>query len=202
MPRTPDTNVKHDILRVLTDYKIVCSIQDIKIKLKNTDSSKVTDRQLRYALKQLLMEGKVKRLPRDGNGSFLYVRITDGNRFSFSWFDGKQVTLKEFIHLIEEMKTSGIIKDEAWSLVRESLINVLISSDTEVHRELDITPSPVERDRQRLEDFNTVLSKMHAFIKRYLNNNLWSESDRELLGRELKASCSEEQRIILERMVD
>ena len=156
---------------------------------------------VRRMIQKMANEGTLQELPNRGpKNKAYYTKAFFRNITRFADQGGNNVSLKEFIHkLIETDGDPEIINPAAMVAIKMWMLDSLGAALPQNYEALNkAVPVPVEL-RANLEEVLRMLKTFHAFIKQFVDADIWTPVAQERLVREFESTCVEEHAMIVDR---
>lgn len=203
MPKPYSRDYKPDILAAL-DEKPVNTIKGIE-RFVNRDENKIpiSYQSVRRKVLRMAKEGLLVELPNRGeHGQIFYTKAIFRNVTRFANYDGNNVSLREFTHTLmgdEKPAFGELLNPKALLAIKSWMLDVLASVDEEAYEDKNRNVPDHEKLKSKLEVTAQLTRQLHAFLKSFIDADVWSPVARERLLKEFKSACVEEHAAMVDK---
>lgn len=200
MARPRNTDYRSDILNAFDRNGGIGTVTNVNKHLKEVDKFQ-SIQSTRRMLIRMVREGLITELPKRGDkNQIFYIKANFKNVTRFANYTGDNVSLREFIHTLLNDVNPDVINPEGLTLIKTWMLDVLGSTIPVAYASKGRdTPKPEEL-KKRLENVLSMTRKFHAFLKTFVDSDIWSDTARERLAKEFNNSCVEEHAGIVDRV--
>ncbi|MFF5977058.1 hypothetical protein ACFY7C_36760 [Streptomyces sp. NPDC012769] len=148
----------------------------------------------------MVTEGLLFEIPQKNlrNQKF-YAKALFSNVTRFSNYNGENVSLKEFIHTLIEDVNPEFIDSSAMTAIKAWMLDCLGSSIPVAYEDSGReSPNTLEL-KKRLQVVLEQTRQFHAFVKMFVDADIWTDAAKDRLSSEFKSMCVEEHAIIVDR---
>ncbi|MGS2592224.1 hypothetical protein [Streptomyces hebeiensis] len=155
---------------------------------------------IRRVMVSMVKEGLLSELPKRGDrNQVYYTKAIFKNTNRLTDYSGNNVSLREFIHTLIDEVNPELINPSAMDVLKIWMLDSLGASIPGAYKSKNREVPKPEELRKKLEATLSMTRTFHAFIKAFLDSDIWSPVAQERLEREFKASCVEEHTAIVDK---
>jgi hypothetical protein len=149
----------------------------------------------------MVREGLLIEIPKRGEkNQIFYTKAVFSNITRFMDYEGNNVALHEFIQELVESTNPRIIEPSAMKAIKLWMLDVLGSSIPVAYSDKSRKIPDHEQLKKKLEEVLTMTRQFHAFIKAFVDSDVWSDVARERLAKEFDETLKQVHAGIVDRV--
>lgn len=204
MARPVNKGLRSAILSVF-DAKPVVTVKDVYKELTKPNSTDVQTNQIseqsaRRMMSKMVKEGLITEIPKRGDkNQVFFTKAVFKNTTRFTSYDGSNVSLKEFIHTLTDDVKPELIDSNAMSVIKVWMLDSMAASIPVAYSSKNREVPNRDALKEKLEATLSMTRKFHAFLKSFVDSDVWDESAIERLAKEFNSTCVEEHAFIVDK---
>lgn len=189
-----------DAQPIQTITQVVNYLGNIADNENTEDKLKPSYQSTRNMMRKMVKEGLLTELPKRGDKNQSYfAKAIFKNVTRFASYEGDNVSLKEFIHTLITDVNPELVDSNAMKAIKVWMLDILGASVPESYADKNrAVPNP-EQLYKKLNELLAQTRQFHAFVKSFVDADIFSPVAQERLATEFKSTCVDEHAVIVDR---